>query len=230
MTMSAEPTPTATKPATLKPRPRGRPPGGSEQGAETRERILRVATELFAEKGYHGTGVAEIGERAAIRRGALYYHIVSKEELLFEVMSPHVREVLEEAERVVISDLDPADKLRRLMAHQVRTIAKRRSEVVIFFRDFGALTGDRATELQDLRDQVEDAWRAVLEEGVEKGLFVSGDRVTVDGILGLVNWVYLWYRPDGELTPEEIADRFAGLLLRGLLTDRGRRRGRRRAA
>jgi AcrR family transcriptional regulator len=227
--MSLKQTSSAPEPAP-KTRPRGRPPGISEQGVETRERILRVATELFAEKGYHGTGVAEIGERAGIRRGALYYHIDSKEELLFEVMCPHIREVLKEAERIAAADLDPAEKLHRLMIHHVRIIAERRSEVVIFFRDFDALTGDRAAELQDLRNRVEQAWRRVLEEGVAEGLFVSGDRITVAGILGLVNWVYLWYRPSGELTPEQIADRFLELLLRGLLTDRGRRRGRRKAA
>ena len=228
--MSAEPTRSASDTPPRSSRRRGRPPGPSAQGADTRERILRVATEVFAEKGYHGTGVAEIGERAGIKRGALYYHIASKEELLFEVMRPHIEEVLAEAERIAASDLDPAEKLRRLMVHQVCTIAQRRAEVIIYFRDFDALKGERGAQLQQLRQRVEAAWRKVLEEGHEQGLFVTGDHVTVDGILGLVNWVYLWYRPEGELEPEEIAERYVALVLRGLLTDRGRRRKRRTAA
>ncbi|MBN7300186.1 TetR family transcriptional regulator, partial [Mycobacteroides abscessus] len=60
--------------AGAKPR-RGRPPASDGDAAATRQRIMEVATDLFAEKGFHATGVAEIGSAAGVRGGALYYHI-----------------------------------------------------------------------------------------------------------------------------------------------------------
>ena len=73
--------------------------------------MLRVAAQLFAEKGYHGTGVAEIGEMAGLQRGALYYHIGSKEDLLLVLLRRHVEESLEGEERIagekLAADLGP---------------------------------------------------------------------------------------------------------------------------
>ena len=182
----------------------------------TRQRIHRVAVELFAEKGYHGTGVAEIGRAAGVRQGALYYHIGSKEELLFQVLKVHVEESLRGESAVVAGDLPPERKLEELIAHHVRTIAEHRDEVVIYLRDAGNLSGDRARELQRLRDEVEELWRQVLAEGVHAGVFRPVDQIEVNGLLGLVNTVYLWYRAAGRFAPGEIAGRFFALAFEGI--------------
>lgn len=203
--------------ATPKRRRVGRPQGG--QG-DTREHVLRVAAELFAEKGYHGTGVAEIGEKAGLQRGALYYHIGSKEDLLLVLLRRHVEESLEGEERIVAMDIDAAQKLRLLLHHHVRTIAERRAEAAIYMRDASALSGERAAELQALRDRVEAIWVAVISEGKRDGLFQTADRVVINGLLGFANFVFLWYRPGGRYTPDQIADVYADLLLNGLLTRR----------
>jgi TetR/AcrR family transcriptional regulator, cholesterol catabolism regulator len=194
----------------------GRPPGGPEQAAATKARIVAAATELFAEHGFHGTGVAEIGAVAGVQRGALYYHIGSKEELLFEVLRSHVEEALAEAERIAASSLPPVEKLRALIAAHVLTIARRRAEVAIYIRDQDTLIGDRAAQLQRLRNRVEDAWLTVLTAGAASGAFVTADRVIVNGLLGLVNMVYLWYQPDGPDSPEQIAEKFTQMVINGL--------------
>src|SRR5690349_17923944 len=97
-------------------------------GESTNERILRVAAEVFARKGYHGTGVAELGEAAGLKRGALYYHIGSKEDLLYNLSKRHVEEALSRGQKVVDSDLHPVEKLRALAREHVQTIAARRDE------------------------------------------------------------------------------------------------------
>ncbi|HEV7534001.1 MAG TPA: helix-turn-helix domain-containing protein, partial [Acidimicrobiia bacterium] len=85
-------------PAAEQRRGPGRPRGGPEVAQATKARIHRAALELFADKGFHGTGVAEIGERARVQRGALYFHIGSKEELLWEVIRPNFTEIVGRAE------------------------------------------------------------------------------------------------------------------------------------
>jgi AcrR family transcriptional regulator len=199
------------------PRRVGRPQGPAR---DTREGILAAAARLFAEKGYHGTGVAEIGEAAGLQRGALYYHIGSKEDLLFELLHRHVTESLEGEERIAALEVDPVKKLRLLLRHHVKIAVNRGAESTIYMRDVGVLSGQRATELQALRERVEHVWASVLREGESTGVFRATDSVVVNGLLSFANFTFLWYRPAGRLDPDEIADRYADLLLDGLLLTR----------
>lgn len=192
----------------------GRPQGPAR---DTRERVLAIAARLFAEKGYHGTGVAEIGAAAGLQRGALYYHIGSKEDLLLVLLLRHVEESLEGEERIAAMDIAPAEKLRLLLRHHVQTAVQRSAESTIYMRDVSVLSGERAKQLQTVRERVENLWAAVLREGEETGVFRHSDSVIVNGLLSFANFTFLWYRRRGRLSPEEVADRYAELLLDGLL-------------
>jgi TetR/AcrR family transcriptional regulator, cholesterol catabolism regulator len=190
-------------------------------GETTQDRILRVAAEVFARKGYHGTGVAELGEAAGLKRGALYYHIGSKEDLLYNLSKRHVEEALERGKAVVESDLHPVDKLRALAREHVQTIAARRDEVTVVLREMHALTGKRARQLAKLRDEHQSLFAQVLQEGVDQGVFRSADHVTVLGVLGMFNWTYVWFDPEkGPLSPEQVADKLTDLAVYGELLGR----------
>jgi AcrR family transcriptional regulator len=197
-------------------------PVGPEDAGSTRNRILSAAAELFATKGYHGTGVAEIGDRAEIKRGALYYHIKSKEELLFDVIRPHVEMSLAGARAILESDLDIVEKFRALARHHLRTIVDHRQEIAIVLRDVDALTPERRAQVRGMQTEVEAAWQSVVEEGARAGVFRSADPALVRGILSMLNMVFSWYRESHGRTPEELADIYSDLLLGGLLTDQRR--------
>ncbi|HEY0451193.1 TetR/AcrR family transcriptional regulator [Actinophytocola sp.] len=201
-------------------------------GESTHERILRVAAEVFARKGYHGTGVAELGEAAGLKRGALYYHIGSKEDLLYNLSKRHVEEALERGRTVVDSDLHPVDKLRALAREHVQTIAARRDEVTVVMREMHALTGKRARQLTKLRDEYQGLFAKVLQEGVDEGVFRAADHVTVLGVLGMFNWTHVWLDVEkGPLTPEQVADRLTDIVVYGeLLSPRSANRPNRTGA
>lgn len=199
----------STEEQTAKPRPRG----------NQRERLLRTAAQLFAEKGYHGTGVAELGRAVELGRGGLYHHMGSKEALLVEISVSHVRHMVAVGEEILASDATPPEKLRALSRRLMRTIADSLPEVTVFFHELNTLTGEARTEVLAKRDRFEAIWRAVIDEGVEKGYFRTGGGLVTKGLLGMHNYSYVWIDPDGRLAPEEIADVFCDLVLRGLLTD-----------
>ena len=69
------------------------------------------------------------------------------------------------------------------------------------------------------RARFEAIWRSVIDEGVEEGYFRTGGGLVTKGLLGMHNYSYVWIDPEGRLAPEEIADVFCDLVLRGLLTD-----------
>jgi AcrR family transcriptional regulator len=168
--------------------------------------------------GCHGTGVAEIGDRAGVQRGALYYHIGSKEELLWQILRDYIQLMLIDAQRIADNDDDPITKLRSLIHSHVDLIVRHRREVAIQLRDVTALTGDRDTELQDLRDQVQQCWQRVIDAGRATGVLRTDDHVVTNSMLGMLNMVTFWYRPHGEHAPEEIADILANTFLNGIVS------------
>lgn len=198
----------------LAPRRRGRPVG--TPSVPTADRIREAAIDLFSRNGFHATGVSELAIASELGVGALYYHITSKEQLLWEVLQVHIDEAAAAAEAVLESDLDPVEKVRQLVHHHVRIIVDHAREVRIYVRDAEAVTGDRAEVLQEGRQRVEDAWRAVFTDGVAQGVLVTDDHVVVNGILGMLNMLYLWFRPDREDSPDAIADKLCKVLLSGI--------------
>lgn len=191
------------------------PAEGGAREESTRERILRVAAEKFAEKGFHGTGVAELGDAAGIKRGALYYHIGSKEDLLFHLSRRHVEEALVRGEAVVAEAVGAVEKFRLLVREHLRTLAARRSEVIVVIHEMHALTGERAKKFKRLRAQYEQLFEKIMREGVEEGVFRSADRIEVLGVLSMLNYTYVWLDPNGPVPVDEIADRLANLILHG---------------
>lgn len=91
-----------------------------------------------------------------------------------------------------------------------------------FFHEWKALSNDRRAIIQSKRDTYESMWNRLLEEGVRQGELSCRDlKFTRLLILSAGNWLYQWYRPDGGLHPEEIAERFMEVILQGIAAKGG---------
>jgi AcrR family transcriptional regulator len=187
---------------------------GSEDG--TKDRIRRIAAELFAKNGYHATGVAELSSAVELGRGALYYHIGNKETLLFEISRVPVERLNAQTQEIVRSSQSPFDKFNALGDKLLENIVNHRAEWTVFFREFYALTGERKKKIMVARERYEGFWRTVIAEGVEDGVFKPVDHILLKGLLGMFNYSYLWFDPDGELTAVEVARKFTETLLNGI--------------
>ena len=201
---------------TAKPR-RGRPPGPTAQSALTRAQLMEAAVDLFASQGFHGTAMSDIAERTGIQRGAIYYYVDSKEALLWEVVRSYFEAELAWMADVNKASLDSEEKLRTMIRHHVRTIVDHRRQVAINIRDGGSLLGEHAKQRRQLRHQVQAAWQRAIDDAHAAGSISTADEVVVNGMLGMLNTIYLWYRPDGGRGTDEIADALADTLLNGLL-------------
>jgi AcrR family transcriptional regulator len=200
------------------------PTASTRKGTHTRERIRVAAVSLFAEQGYHATSIAEIGARAEIQRGALYYHIRSKEELLFDVLRDLVERVLDGVRAIAEEPVGPSEKLRRLIVFQTRTMLDRHEEMVIYSRDGYALTEDRLARFRQLQAQVEDVWARVLAEGAAAGELREMDPAVRKSIILLVNSPHDWFRSGGRLTNREVGELIADLVMRGVANPAPRER------
>jgi TetR/AcrR family transcriptional regulator, cholesterol catabolism regulator len=183
-----------------------------------RAEIARIAARLFASNGYHSTGMSELSEAVGLGKGALYYHIGSKEDLLYEISARHVRDMVAFGEALADRpDLSPPQKLHLLSRELMRTISENLPELTVFFHEVSTLTGDRARKLIDLRDRCEQVWLRVVGQGVDAGVFRDLDSIAIKGVLGMHNYSYIWLAADGRLSPDDISDVFCDLVLNGYL-------------
>ncbi|QXF84290.1 TetR/AcrR family transcriptional regulator (plasmid) [Rhodococcus pyridinivorans] len=188
----------------------------SDKYDANRDRVLQAAAELFAKSGYHGTGVAEIGEVTGLGRGALYHYIGSKETILYEISSRQLAQMNKVADELALTEADPEKRLRGLARALMRNIAEHRAEWTVFFREYHALTDERRDRIIAERERYESHWRNALEQGIRDGQFRSLPRLIVKGLLGMFNYSYLWITPTGAETPEEIADEFIDAVTSGI--------------
>ncbi|WP_436664180.1 TetR/AcrR family transcriptional regulator [Alicyclobacillus acidoterrestris] len=188
-----------------------------EKKSVQREQILQEARRLFSQKGYHGTKIRDIANARGILSGSLYSHISSKEDLLFEIASDGAKAFVTAIQRVANSSMSPTEKVRAGLAAHIRVISNQLDVSRVFLHEWHALSDERRDIIQQKRDEYERYWKDILESGVQAGEFVIADpKFARLLILSVANWVYNWYQPDGELTPEDIADRFANVILFGL--------------
>jgi AcrR family transcriptional regulator len=188
--------------------------------SDQKDRIRRAAAALWAGQGYHATGIKELSETVGLGRASLYHHIGSKEELLFEISTLYVAQLVAQAEAVLADEtLRPSDKLRCMSRALMRSIVDNLPEWSVFFQETKTLTGTYRDETVRHRARYEALWAELVDQGVAAGDFRPADAIVVKGVLGMHNYSYLWLRGDSRLTAEEIADEFTDVMLRGLLSD-----------
>jgi AcrR family transcriptional regulator len=197
----------------------------SPDSLPTRERIVRTAAELFAANGYHATGISEILTAVDLSRGSFYYHIDGKETLLFEICRQQVERMNAVASGIAAGTESPRTRLRTLARSLLRNISDHHAEWTVFFREFAALeAGERRDLILRAREEYEESWLQVLKAGAAQGELITLSGLHVKGILGMLNYTYLWLDPTGRLSAEEIADTFVDLLLGGMDSPSQRRK------
>jgi AcrR family transcriptional regulator len=179
-----------------------------------KERIREITAKLFAEKGYRAVGVAEIGEAVGLGRGALYYHIGSKEDLLYDIVIRYITDLVRAGHDILEQYSDPHERITQLSRYLMRTISNHLSELTVCFREADALTGDRHKEVSRLHFEYQEVWATVLKEGAAQGVFRELQPVALKGILGMYFYSFLWLNPNGRYTSDEIADVFADIVFR----------------
>lgn len=182
----------------------------------TRERIRSEAATLFSRNGFNGASMAELAHAVGITKSSLYHHFPSKQALLSEIIELTVARVTPLVQEVADMDLPATERLSRaIILHTVEAI-RDQDAIACFIEEGRYLAPDfMATHVAN-RDAYEQVFRRMLEDGVASGEFVEQDvGIAAKAVLGMCNSVVRWYRPDGEHSPEEIADEFARFAIHG---------------
>src|SRR6476661_5295169 len=184
-----------------------------------RAELLDIAAKLFAERGFTNTTVRHIADAAGILSGSLYHHFDSKEAMVDELLDSFQTALWEQYDAIEASDRTPKEKLEAVVHASFDAIDQHHSEVAIFQTDAAYLSSfDRFAYLQERNVRFRDLWTGMLRDGVAAGeLRADLDVELVYRFLRDTVWVAVrWYRPGGDLTPDQVADQYLHILLEGI--------------
>ena len=199
--------------------PAGRSPRPTRERKPREERwpeLVKVATEVFYERGYDGASLQDIADRLGMLKGSLYYYIHTKEDLLFEVINAVYQEGSSAVRTAAELPGDPLERLERIIVAHVEQTCRNLTATAVYLHELNSLP----TALRQKVDgrSYQGVFLEVLEEAQEAGLLRGGvqPHLAVFWILGSTNWVYRWFHHDGQFTASMVASQFAELAINGV--------------
>jgi TetR/AcrR family transcriptional regulator, cholesterol catabolism regulator len=192
-----------------------------ETGARRRE-IDEVASELFHANGYAATSVRDIARALDIQGASLYAHVASKEDVLWSIVDGAATAFEAKADEAVAETAtsDPVERLAALVEAHVDVVTADPERASVFVTEWRYLSGDRRAAIATRRDAYDARFRAVIDDGTAVGAFRATDTaLAATFILTALNGIATWYRPDGRLSADRIADHYVDLALRSISED-----------
>ena len=204
-----------------------------------REAIILAAAEVLQRNGYEAATMKDIAAAVNLTAASLYHHFKNKDTLLLAVLEVGLDYVIRQIEPIVDSDRPTADKLHAMIHEHIVGLTTHTAVGAAMASEIRALMQVKAPSKTagsddhdayetfvkrrdtffERRDHFEDLFRQVVREGVETGAFRAIDvAIFTKTLLGAHNWVGVWFRPDGRLNGEQIADLIADTMLNGVMT------------
>ncbi len=185
--------------------------------AQMKAKIKAVAIDLFFEKGYFATSISEIAKGCGIQKASIYYHFPSKEDLLFAIMETTMIDLLDALESNLATPSDIEGKMRAGVRSHVAFHLNRQKETFIASSELRGLSEDHFAIVVSRRDAYERIFRDLISTGIQQTIFADGDtRILAYAILTLCTAGATWFRPDGRLSVDAIAEIYENFILYGL--------------
>lgn len=180
--------------------------------------LLAVAARVFAERGYDSTSMRDLARASGVSLAGLYYYVQSKEELLFLIQSRNFEAVLEGMRDRLADATEPLEKLIRFIDNHLDYFASHMAEMKVLSHEAGALTGDYLTQVNTTKREYTRALMDILAE-VERthGPAHVNRRVAAYSLFGMMNWIYNWYDPFGDVAVQALSQSVCRLFLGGYI-------------
>ncbi|MFJ8197101.1 TetR family transcriptional regulator [Streptomyces sp. NPDC096152] len=190
-------------------------PQRQPQHSVGQESIFQAALTCFYRHGYDGTSVRDIAKASGTTPAAMYHYYASKQDLLMDIIGRFMEQSIE-VTRVAIDeakDEPPAQLFAAARSH----VLWNASDVVSSFvvnSEIRSLEPDNRHHNIAQRDKLQRMFDAVVARGVEEGVFMTPwPREASRAVVTMCTAVATWYKSGGELSPEEIADRYGAMAL-----------------
>lgn len=184
-----------------------------------KDKITKVSIELFQRKGFTETSVQDICDTLGVTKGTFYHYFTSKEELLLDIHLGYIESILRQQELILNdSGINWMTKLYDVVYMLLHSIEGQGASARVFFREMQNLSEERLVEVIPKRTQFRVNIESLLRQGVGSGEFRKDLDVEIAalGILGMTNWSYQWFHPNGRLSDKEVASVFVDMVLQGI--------------
>lgn len=189
---------------------------------DKRYRILRTASELFAEHGYETASMAMVAEACGMSKPLLYHYYDSKAALLFDIIDVHLQDLIAAVDEADDESAPPRRRLHAVISALLEAYRDADSDHKVQINALSRLPEERQRHLRERERRLVERFAAILA--------VANPALERDGTLlkpvtmslfGMLNWHYMWFRPDGPMTRAEYAEMATSLILDGsrALTD-----------
>ncbi|MGD1216415.1 MAG: TetR/AcrR family transcriptional regulator [Terriglobales bacterium] len=187
---------------------------------EPRQEILRTAARLFQQQGYDATSMNDVAANLKLSKGGLYHHFQSKDEILYNIMS-HAMDITEERVINVVRRIDGAEeRLRTLIRLHIQVVLSPEDrEITVMLHENHPLppalrrkiNGRKKGYLHFVENLVADVQRKRNSQSSVT------PRAAALALVGMINWIYQWYKPDGPLTGDGLVQQYTDIFFRGAL-------------
>lgn len=198
-------------------------------GNASRDEILKAAAELFMEFGYAATSIDAVAQRLGATKGRIYHHYRSKADLFFDVQIAAMNRLNEEVEPIARGPGGPIERLSAMALRHTQILLTElpMQKVAVQGLERHLLSASsgvkRLRSVVKMRDDYEDLFVEVIDEGVRAGLFVDlPPKLAAKPFFGALNWATVWFsqrRLQSAEAVDDIAHALAAFAMRGILKD-----------
>ncbi len=194
---------------------------------DSRQEILRTAARLFQQRGYDATSMNDVAAALKLSKGGLYHHFQSKDEILYEIMN-HAMEITQERVLNPVRGIaDPEERLRALIRLHIEVVLSPRDrEITVMLHEnhplppalrkrINARKKEYIHFLENLMVEVQEKVQKQAQQSHPAKGKVS-PRAAAFALLGMINWIYQWHKPEGELQAQNLIPQFTDLILGGI--------------
>jgi AcrR family transcriptional regulator len=203
-----------------------------EAVVDSRQEILRIAARLFQQRGYDATSMNDVAAALKLSKGGLYHHFQSKDEILFEIMN-HAMEITQERVLTPVRSIaDPRERLRALIRLHIEVVLSPRDrEITVMLHENHPLPPALRKRINSRKKEyihfveglISDVQKEAQKEAQKETQRTGASKSTVSpraaafALLGMINWIYQWYKPEGDLQTHNLVPQFTELVFGGIL-------------
>lgn len=191
---------------------------GQRIGGERKIDVIhRVAAKILCNLGYEKASIRDIAEATGMTKAGLYYYFDTKEELLFQILDSFMDDLLKRTRDIHAHIEDPAELIRAMIDLQIGKYCQDKYRAKLIVHDENCLSGELHKRLKEKQREYFSYWKKALEKFCKEN-GICTDHVAVDAhfLMGACIWIQQWYNPEGEVKPEQLAQRIFTTFLCGL--------------
>ncbi len=186
--------------------------------AKKREDILRSASRVIANKGYKNATMEDIAAELLMTKGALYYYYKNKEEILYSCHEVILSVAIKNMETIYSEETSSLEKMKKAIKMHLDIVIREKEVFSLIVKPEKVFSESNIKELIERRDNYTAMFDKIMDEGVRRKEFtILNKKMLRMIILGAINWVQIWYSPEGEFSKKEIEEIYAEHLLKLLV-------------